>query len=215
MVRAQGNPGGPSPWLAWFQRLRAVAQTGMAYARDPYDQERYQEISTLAEQMLGMLLDVPPQRIGGIYLSERGYPTPKVDVRAGVFRDGQVLLVRETSDGRWSLPGGWADEQQSPRQCVEREVREESGFLVCAASLVAVRDRSLHPYEPPRLEHVYKLLFLCELVGGSATPGLETSKVGFFHPDQLPELSRGRTLEADIRQLARHLRRPELPPTFD
>ena len=209
------DPREGAPWLSWFQRLRAIAQTGLAYADDRYDQQRYQEIAALAEQMLEVLLDVPPERVRGVYVAERGYPTPKVDVRAGVFREDKVLLVREISDGRWSLPGGWADEQQSPRQCVEREVLEESGFRVRASSLVAVRDRSLHPYDPPRLEHVYKLFFLCELLGGAPVAGLETSEVGFFDPDRLPVLSRGRTLEADIRQLVQHRAEPGLPPTFD
>lgn len=202
-------------WLGWIQRLRAIAQTGAAYSVDPYDQERYQEISSLTESMLGALLDVPPERVHHLYLGERGYPTPKVDVRAGVFRDDQILLVREASDGRWSLPGGWADEQQSPRQCVEREVLEEAGYQVHASRLVAVKDRSLHPYEPRRLEHVYKLFFLCELLGGTPTVGLETTAVEFFPLDALPELSSGRTLAEDVRLLALHHRQPELLPEFD
>ncbi len=202
-------------WLGWIQRLRAIGQTGIAYSLDPYDQERYQEISSLTEFMLSALLDVPPERVHDLYLGERGYPTPKVDVRAGVFRDDRILLVREASDGRWSLPGGWADEQQSPRQCVEREVQEEAGYQVRATRLVAVKDRNLHPYEPRRLEHVYKLVFLCELLGGTPAVGLETTAVDFFPLDALPELSSGRTLAEDIRLLARHHRQPDRLPEFD
>ena len=202
-------------WLAWIRRLRAIGQTGRAYTGDPYDLERFEEISTLAEAMLGALLEQPPERIRDLYVGERGYPTPKVDVRAGVFRDDRILLVREASDGSWSLPGGWADEQQSPRQCVEREVLEESGFQVRASRLVALKDRSLHPYEPPRLEHVYKLFFLCDLLGGSPAVSLETTAVEFFPVDALPELSSGRTLAADVQLLHQHHHRPELSPVFD
>ena len=205
----------PDEWRSWVQRLRAIAQTGLAYSQDVYDQERYVEITRLAESMLGALLEAPPERIRNLYAAERGYPTPKVDVRAGVFRDQQILLVREESDGRWSLPGGWADEQESPRQCVEREVLEEAGLQVRARGLVAVKDRSLHPYQPPRLEHVYKLFFLCDLLGGELTPGTETTDARFFPVDDLPPLSLGRTLPEDVGQLLRYHQQPALPPVFD
>ena len=110
------DSGSPLDWLADVKRLRAIAQTGLAYAKDPYDLERYQELQGLAERLLAALVDVPPERIRDLYLPERGYPTPKVDVRAGVFRDDEVLLVQERSDGRWSLPGGWADEHEPPKE---------------------------------------------------------------------------------------------------
>ncbi|MFU8814421.1 MAG: NUDIX hydrolase [Pseudomonadales bacterium] len=198
--------GDAEAWLARVKRLRAIAQTGLAYSRDGYDRERFQEVALIAEQMLAAIADVPAARVRELYLPERGYPTPKVDVRAGVFRDDQVLLVRETSDGRWSLPGGWADEQTSPRQNVEREVLEEAGCRVRALQLVALKDRNLHPYQPRRLESVYKLLFLCELESdaGAATldANLETTEAAFFARSRLPPLSPGRTLPADIDALA-------------
>jgi hypothetical protein len=132
-------------WLAALQRVRAIAQTGRAYSADPYDLERFNELHALAERLLGRLLDTEPERIRALYLPERGYPTPKVDVRAGVFKDDRILLVRESSDGLWSLPGGWGDEQDSPAANAEREVFEESGYRVRAHKLVAVKDRALHP----------------------------------------------------------------------
>lgn len=202
-------------WLVWAQRLRAIAQTGLAYSRDGYDLERFQEIGGIAERMLADITDTPPDRVRDVYLPERGYPTPKVDVRAGVFRRGEVLLVREASDGCWSLPGGWADERESPRQSIEREVQEESGYIVRAAKLAAVKDRSLHPYTPPRLEHVYKLFFVCDLRGGAPDVSLETTGARFFALDDLPELSPGRTLAADIEMLAEHDRERSLPVSFD
>lgn len=202
-------------WLAWAQRLRAIAQTGLAYSRDGYDLERFEEVGAIAQRMLAEIVDQPLARVQNMYLPERGYPTPKVDVRAGVFTGGEVLLVREAADGRWSLPGGWADEHDSPRESVEREVREESGYEVRAVKLAAVKDRHLHPYEPPRLERIYKLLFVCELTGGAAAASLETTAARFFPLHQLPELSRGRTLPADIEALASHERDRSLPVAFD
>ncbi len=214
---------GPEPddWLAWAQRLRAIAQTGLAYSQDGYDLERFEEVGAIARRMLAAVAGTPPGRLDDIYLPERGYPTPKVDVRAGVFQEGEhgrptrVLLVREASDGRWSLPGGWADEHDSPRQSIEREVREESGYEVRAVKLAAIKDRSLHPYRPRRLERIYKLFFVCEITGGAPAPSLETTAAGFFAVDALPELSPGRTLPADIDLLQQHDRERTLPVHFD
>ena len=207
------------PWLERAKRLRAIAQTGLAYCKDPFDRERFSEMGEIAEAMLAGLVEETPQVVKGLYLPERGYPTPKVDVRAGVFNEGAVLLVKETMDGRWSLPGGWADEQESPQQAVEREVLEESGFVVRTTKLVAVKDRALHGYEPRRLEHIYKLFFLCDLQGDvpRREPGdnVETAAAGFFPIDALPTLSIGRTLAADVQMLNEHHRDPALSTYFD
>jgi len=197
------------------KRLRAIAQTGQTYARDPYDRERYDEVETIAHSMLAELVDAPLEAIVGVFVPERGYPTPKVDVRAGVFRDGEILLVQETSDGRWALPGGWADEHDSPRGNCEREVREESGFVVSAVKLAAIKDRSLHPYLPERIERIYKFLFVCDLIGGAERHSVETSAARFFPLDALPELSIGRTLHDDIRLLWAHRQEPNRPCYFD
>ncbi|MCZ6854823.1 MAG: NUDIX hydrolase [Gammaproteobacteria bacterium] len=201
--------------LEAVQRIRAVAQTGLTYTTDPYDRERYTELHQLALDLLAKLLDESLERITGVYLPEQGYPTPKIDVRAGVFRDGEILLVRETSDGCWSLPGGWGDEHDSPKGCIEREVMEESGYHVRAVKLVSVKDRHLHPYTPKRLERIYKLFFLCELSGGEARASIETTEVAFFALNALPALSLGRTLEADITLLDQHRRDVGLPTYFD
>lgn len=203
-------------WLDRARRLRAIAQTGRTYTQDRFDRERFDEVAAIAHRMLADLIDVPLDTIVGIYLPERGYPTPKVDVRAGVFdADGRILLVREASDGRWALPGGWADEQESPRLACEREVFEESGYLANTIKLAAVKDRSLHPYTPQRLEHIYKLLFVCELMGGSEAVSIETTAAKFFPRDALPELSVGRTLESDVHLLWTHRCEPALPCYFD
>ena len=145
---------------------------------------------------------------------ETGYATPKVDVRAAAFLDGKVLLVREISDGAWTLPGGWADVNQSAAECVVREVAEESGYLVRAVKLAAVydyrkRNRPLH------LDSIYKMFFICELVGGSARASIETSEAAFFARDALPPLSVGRTTAQQIERMFEHAERPDLPADFD
>ena len=144
-----------------------------------------------------------------------GYATPKVDVRGAAFRDDKILLVREARDGGWTLPGGWADPGQSPAEAVVREVFEESGFHVRVTKLAALYDRSKHPHMPRAPFHVYKLFFLCEITGGSATVSHETTAVDFFPEDAIPNLSIDRTLPFQIARMFDHHRTRTLPTDFD
>ena len=124
-------------WVFWTERLRAIAQTGFAYALNPYDQERYTELDALAQEMQAAVLDTAPAAIRGRFELDGGYPTPKVEVRAGVFEGDRILLVREASDGRWALPGGWADQRVSPAGNVVKEVREKgNGFQDLIVALI-------------------------------------------------------------------------------
>jgi ADP-ribose pyrophosphatase YjhB (NUDIX family) len=200
--------------LAWARKVRAVAQNGLTFSKDPYDLERYRQLSELAESVLHTELDIPQQSAAEFWRGEYGYATPKVEVRGAVFTEDRVLLVRERSDGRWTLPGGWVDVNDSPSHAVEREILEESGYRARAVKLAALLDKNRHPH-PPSVHHIYKLLFLCELLGGSATVSQETDAVDFFAVDALPELSRGRILESQIGRLYQHQLQRELPTDFD
>jgi ADP-ribose pyrophosphatase YjhB (NUDIX family) len=207
-----------SIWLKWARELQAIAQTGLAFSKDPYDLGRYQAIRSLAARMVAERSEAEFDRIEALFTQQAGYATPKVDVRGAVFgNDGGILLVREIEDaGRWTLPGGWADVNQSPTECVTREVQEESGFEVAISKLAAVYDRDLHGHLPPHAFHVYKLFFICNIVGGSPRPGLETSAVGFFTADNLPtDLSIARVRQHQIRRMFEHWRSPALPTDFD
>jgi ADP-ribose pyrophosphatase YjhB (NUDIX family) len=208
------SPAGPS-WLKTAQRLRAIAQTGLSYTRDEYDRERYREVGSLAQGMLAGLLDLSPDRIEEAFSLDRGYPTPKTDVRMAAFRGDRILLVREAADGGWTMPGGWADESDSLREAVEREAEEESGFVIQATRLIAVKDRSRHPYRPRQLGGTYKLFFLGEIQGGEARISHETSAVDFFSPESLPPLSQGRTLPEDVQQAVAARGNPTLETIFD
>lgn len=208
-------PSSTPRWLDWCQRLQAIAQTGLTFARDPYDRERYEALREIAVEMLAAGSDAEPAVIRDLLAAETGYATPKVDVRAVVFRDDKLLLVRERSDGGWTLPGGWADVAASPAENVVREVREESGYEVRAERLLAVYDRSLHPHEPPFPFHIYKLFMLCTLVGGAAASTLETDDVGFFGEHELPELSLTRITRGQVLRMFEHHRQPGLPADFD
>ncbi len=150
-------------WLDWMKRLQAIAQTGLTFAADPYDIERYEEIREIAAEIAAGHSGASFEHIGGLFANQSGYATPKVDVRGAVFRDDMILLVKERSDGGWTLPGGWADVGDSPGDAVVREIAEESGYLTHAVKLLALYDRNKHGH-PPYPFHAYKLFFLCELL---------------------------------------------------
>jgi ADP-ribose pyrophosphatase YjhB (NUDIX family) len=202
------------PWLQHVRQLQAIAQTGLTYARDPFDRERYAALQVAAAGLITELAKVDERHVAHFFPDERGYATPKVDVRAVVFSGHSVLLVRERSDGLWTLPGGWADVGSSPADVAVKEVREESGFDVQVTKLLALYDRDRHDH-PPMVHHVYKLFMQCEIKGGSAHPGVETSEVGFFMEDQLPPLSEARVTATQIARMFEHLRDPDCPTDFD
>lgn len=199
--------------VEWAKQIAALAKTGLNYARDHYDEERYRQLLEIAAEMLADAADAEASRIKLILAADDGYITPKVDVRGAVFRDGKILLVREAVDGRWTLPGGWADVGDAPSQAVEREIREESGYEAKATKLLALEDRKRR--HPPSANEVYKAAFLCELIGGEARASAETTAVAWFGEDDLPPLSEGRVTEEQIRRWFRHWRQPDLPTEFD
>lgn len=202
-------------WTDWAEQIRAIAQNGLAYGDDPFDIERYHQLQTIAREMTAQLSGVPLSAVDNYFVGDHGYTTPKLDIRAGVFKDDKILLVKERSDNCWAMPGGWADVCESPALGAERETLEESGYIVNTKKLVAVRDTHRHPYHPRNAYHIIKMLFLCELQGGEPTKNIEISEINFFSVDQLPELSQGRTIESDITLMMKHHRLEELPTDFD
>jgi ADP-ribose pyrophosphatase YjhB (NUDIX family) len=205
-----------SQWLVWARALQAVAQTGLTYAKDPFDTQRYEAVRRIAAEMMaaGSSPPIDARTLGEFFRRDTGYATPKVDVRAAVFRDDRILLVKEREDGAWTLPGGWADIGDAPSVAAVREVKEESGYDVVARKLLAVHDRNLHGH-PAIPYHAYKLFFLCELVGGRAAASYETEEVGFFAENEIPPLSLTRVMPQQIAHLFDHHRHPEWPTSFD
>jgi ADP-ribose pyrophosphatase YjhB (NUDIX family) len=201
-------------WLSIGREMRAIAQIGLTFSKDPYDRQRFERLRELAAAVVAQATG---QAVGPLvehFRLDAGYATPKIDVRAACFREGRVLLVREVSDRAWTLPGGWADVNETPAESVVREVSEESGFEARALKLAAAYDyrkrNRLH-----HLDSICKLFFVCELTGGSARPSMETSEVAFFERYALPQLSIGRTTAAQIERMFEHAENPSLPTDFD
>ena len=181
-------------WLEWAREIQALAQTGTSYAENHYQTERYARLTEIAAEIVSEHSDLERQGLVDAFRRQPGYATPKVDVRGAVFRDGKLLFVRERADGGWTMPGGWADVGDVPSEAAEREVWEESGFRVEARKVVGVYDANRS--QPLELFHAFKIVFLCHLLGGEATPSAETSEVAFFGRDELPEALSGERTRA-------------------
>jgi ADP-ribose pyrophosphatase YjhB (NUDIX family) len=201
-------------WLDWAKQLQSIAQVGLTYSKDVYDLERFELIRKLSIDILAHHTELDRTIIRDLFANETGYATPKVDVRAVVFQDEKILMVRENSDGKWALPGGWADIGLAPSKVAVKEVKEESGFDVKVDKLLAVIDMKCHPH-PPSPYHVYKLLIQCEIIGGHATEGIETSGVGFFAENELPPLSTARNTKSQIELAFKYLKNPHEIVYFD
>ena len=194
-------------WLEVAQSLQSIAQAGLTYTENKYDVERFQQIMDLSKQIIVDYSNIEMEKIDDLFDREYGYLTPKVDIRGVVINEKKILLVKETIDGKWSLPGGWADVGLSPSEVVEKEVKEESGLDVKAVRLLAVMDKKFHPH-PPEIYYVYKMFFLCRVVGGELTIGIETSDTGYFAIDELPELSENRNTYSQILKMFELTKKP-------
>src|SRR6195952_1389647 len=204
-------------WLSLAREIQALAQTGLAFSKDPYDLDRYAALRRLAARIMAEQTGADVGRIEALFDGETGYATPKVGVRGAVFDAfGRILMVRETADeNRWTLPGGWADVNQTPAQSVVREVFEESGYIARAVKLAAVWDRARQA-QPPTAFSIVRMFFVCSLEGGSAATSLETSEVGWFAEADIPaDLSLRRTSPHHIGRMFVHWREPGLATEFD
>jgi ADP-ribose pyrophosphatase YjhB (NUDIX family) len=201
-------------WLQWAKALQTMTQTGLTYSKDPYDIVRYEAIRDIAYEMMATNAQVDVEHIRQLFQDERGHATPKVDVRAVIFKDDTLLLVKERSDGGWTLPGGWADVGESASEAVAREVFEESGYRVNVTRLLAVYDRNKQGH-PPFPYYVYKIYFACEIIAGTPTPSSETSDIAFFPEDAIPPLSLPRVTPAQIERFFAMQRQPEAAADFD
>lgn len=201
-------------WLDVVKRLQAIAQAGITYAVNGYDLERYEQLRQISVEIMADLTDTDFPKVEALFANETGYQTPKVDVRAVVFEEGKILMVRETIDGCWTLPGGWADVGYTPAEVAVKETREEAGLEVEPVRLLAVLDKKCHPH-PPSPYHTYKIFIHCRKTGGSLGTSYETSESGFFKRDHLPPLSTERITASQIQLLFSFLDNPTKEAVFD
>jgi ADP-ribose pyrophosphatase YjhB (NUDIX family) len=197
------------------KRIKAIADIGLLYAKDPYDRERYHELQAIALNLLAGITDQPLTSIKDLFLPIKDYPTAKVDIRGiALSKEGKILLVQESLDQAWSLPGGWADIGFTPRETVVTEFREETGLEVVPLRVLAIFDKKMHPH-PSQPHYVYKIVFLCEIVSGTIQKGFDVLDVQYFAPDALPKLSEDRILKSQIEILLNKIQTNDLLPYVD
>jgi len=200
-------------WIDWAREIFSLSQSGITYSGNQYDIERYKRLQEITAEIIANGSEISKASVLESFSMQAGYITPKVDVRGAVVRDGEILLIQERADGKWAMPGGWADLGNSPASVAEREVWEESGFRVRAEKVVAVIDANR--IEPMEFYHAYKIIFLCELLDGEPRTSYETLAVDFFDPNHLPPLSSYRTNESMLQEVFAHVENPKRPTAFD
>jgi ADP-ribose pyrophosphatase YjhB (NUDIX family) len=201
-------------WLEWASRLQSIAQAGLTFGENRYDIDRYQQIRNLAIEIMHEYTEVSYDKIKDLFASETGYQTPKVDIRASVFKDDKILMVRERIDGAWSLPGGWADVNSSVGESAIRECREEAGASVIPKRVIAIQvanrhSESLYPHT------IYKVFVECELIESAFSENLETFESGFFSITSLPPLSTERNTKDQIEMCFEAKKHKLFEPIFD
>lgn len=201
-------------WLRWAREIQSLSQTGLTYTTKDYDTQRYSRLMEIAAEIVQNHTNLDKTQLLDNFLAQPGYATPKIDVRGAVIRDGKILLVQERTDKGWCMPGGWADVGELPSQSMIREVWEESGFEVVARKVIGLYDANRGAI-PLEFYHAYKIVFLCEIVGGQARPSEETLAVDFFSFEDLPPLSRFRTNDLHIAEVQAHLMEEIRPAAFD
>ncbi len=195
-------------------KILSIAQAGLTYSENKYDIERYNELKTISFELLAKISQNKIELIEELYKNEKGYITPKVDVRAVVFNENKILLVKEESDNKWSLPGGWADVGLTPAEVAVKECKEEAGLTVEPVKLLALLDKKMHEH-PPFPFYTYKVFIMCKYSSGEIESGTETSDAGYFSLNELPKLSIGRNTKAQIELMFEYLNNPDKEVTFD
>lgn len=201
--------------LEQAKQYKALAETGLKFQKDPFDQERYSQVRDLSIKMMALLGGTTAPEVEAFYKPVTDYPTPKVDIRGLVINEsGEILMVRERVDGRWTIPGGWADIGIAPSEVVVKEVHEEAGLEVKVDRLLAVYDKRCHPH-PPSPYYIYKMVFLCTLTGGALKAGFDILDAGWFSPENLPELSTDRIVAEQLRELVDIVKSGGMRTVFD
>ncbi|MFJ8531248.1 NUDIX hydrolase N-terminal domain-containing protein [Bacillus sp. NPDC094106] len=201
-------------WIDWVKQIQAIAQTGLTYSKDVYDIERFQQLRDLSISMMSHYTKTDWEVVEKLFASETGYQTPKVDIRAVIFQNEKLLFVKEKSDGKWALPGGWADIGYTPTEVAAKEVWEETGYKVDHFRLLAVFDKEKH-HSSPSISHVYKIFIGCEIVGGEKRTSVETEEVNFFGEKEIPQLSVARNTEWQIREMFTYMKDKDKEPLLD
>lgn len=181
-----------------IKRVKTIADIGLLYSSNEFEKERHLELQEISLRLLHTISDKPVDELRLNLPPANDYPTAKVDVRAMILSSAnEILLVKESSDGKWSLPGGWAEVGHSPMETAINECKEEAGLGVEVRRLLAVFDKRKHPH-PPALTYSYKMVFYCDAITDTIQKGFDLADVKYFSVENLPELSEDRILKSQL-----------------
>lgn len=198
-----------------IKRLRSIADIGLLYCNNEYDKARYLELQEISIQLLSKVSGQNIEALKESFPLHKDYPTPKVDIRGLVLSfDKKILLVKESADNKWSLPGGWADIGHSPKEVIVKEFKEETGLDVIPQVLLAVFDKRMHAH-PPQSFYVYKMVFYCTAISSQLDKGFDVLDVKYFDISNLPELSEDRILKSQIELLYKKVIESDCKAYFD
>ncbi len=200
-------------WLDWAKEIQSIAQNGLTYTKDIFDKERFERLRKISAEIISCYSKLPIKTVQKLFCNEEGFQTPKLDTRAVILKDDKILLVKE-KNGRWALPGGWVDFDQTIKTNTEKEVKEEAGLDVKAIKILAVQDRNKHN-KPVYAYNVCKFFVLCEIIGGSFQKNLETVESDFFSLEKLPELAEEKNTKKQIEMCFKACNNPLWVPEFD
>jgi ADP-ribose pyrophosphatase YjhB (NUDIX family) len=185
-------------WLTWAKELQSLSQAGLEFSKNDFDVERYKRIREISVDIISKHVLLENEFVRNLFANETGYQTPKIDIRAVVFKQEKILLVKEKLDGKWSLPGGYADIGLSVKENIIKEVKEEAGIDVRPIRVLAIHDRNKHvidefPYS------AYKIFVECLYLKGEWIDNIETHDAKFFGIEGIPEISTGRVTKEQIK----------------
>ena len=183
--------------LKWATEIDSIAQAGLTYSKDVYDIDRFNQLKSIAADIISESTNLELHKVKEVLFEERGYLTPKVDVRATIIKENKILLVKEKLDGTWSLPGGWADINLSVSENIKKEAYEEAGAKVKPKSIIAILDRNKHN-KPLYPYGVCKVFVECEVIGGEFIENIETTEIKYFSIENLPNLCEAKTTSKQI-----------------
>jgi len=112
------------------------------------------------------------------------YKNPAPASGAIIVENGKILLVKRRYDpfrGDWSLPAGFIEYDESPENCVIREIKEEVNLDIRIKELFNVYSGS----DDPRTRAIL-VVYLVEVVGGQLKPGDDATEAQFFGKEEVP-----------------------------
>ena len=167
--------------------LHALSSAGLLYTRDSFDEERYTRIREIAATLISL----------ASCEENDGYQTPKLSTRSAIFNESDEVLLVKDYDGKWVMPGGWCDYNQTIYSNTKKEALEEAGLNVEPYRLVGLFDHRKRN-NPNSFFYDIHAFMLCRLIGGEFHKNIETTQSRYFPLNALTEMNDHKTSREQI-----------------